>query len=72
MLIALFLWLQERLNTQQALLGLIEKWKKNLDDIGYGGAVLMDQFKASDLLNHDPLIAKLSANSFEHDALKLI
>ena len=28
-------------NTQQALLVLIEKWKKNLNDKGYGGAVMM-------------------------------
>ena len=28
-------------NTQQALLALIEKWKKNLDDKAYVGAVLM-------------------------------
>ena len=57
---------------QQALLLLIEKWKKNLDDKGYGGAVLMDLSKAFDTLNHDLLIAKLSAYGFEHDALKLI
>ena len=28
-------------NTQQALVSLIEKWKKILDDKGFGGAVLM-------------------------------
>ena len=59
-------------NTQQALLALIEKWKKNLDDKGYGGAVLMDLSKAFDTLNHGLLIAKLSAYGFEHDALKFI
>ena len=59
-------------NTQQALLALIEKWKKNLDDKGYGGAVLMDLSKAFDTLNHGLLIAKLSAYGFKHDALKFI
>ena len=57
---------------QQALLLLIEKWKKNLDDKGYGGAVIMDLYKAFDTLNHDLLIAKLSAYGFEHDALECI
>ena len=46
--------------------------KKNLDDKGYEGAVLMDLSEAFDTLNHDILIAKLSAYGFEHDALKLI
>ena len=59
-------------NTQQALLALIEKWKRNLDDKGYGGTVLMYLSKAFDTLNHGLLIAKLSAYGFEHDALKFI
>ena len=59
-------------NTQQALLALIEKWRNNLDDKGDGAAVWMDLCKAFDTLNHDLVIAKLSAYGFEHDALKLI
>ena len=59
-------------NTQQALLALIEKWKKNLDDNGYGGAVLVDLFKAFSTLKDDLLIAKLSVCGFKHDALKHI
>ena len=39
-------------NTQQALVSLIEKWKKILDDKGFGGAVLMDLSKTFDTLNH--------------------
>ena len=53
-------------NTQQALLALIEKWKKNLDDKGYGGAVLMDLSKAFDTLNHGLLITTLSAYFLMH------
>ena len=49
------------LNTQQALLSLIEKWKNILDKKGYGGAVLMDLSKAIDNLNHDLLMAKLNS-----------
>ena len=59
-------------NTQQALLAHIEKWKNNLHDDGYGDAVLMDLSKAYGTLNHDLLVAKRSAYSFKHDALKLI
>ena len=59
-------------DTQQALLALIEKWKKNLDDKCYGGPVLMNLSRAFDTLNHDLLIAKLSVHGFEHDVLKSI
>ena len=59
-------------NTQQALVSLIEKWKKILDDKGFGGAVLMDLSKAFDTLNHELLIAKLLAYGFKRDLLKLI
>ena len=46
--------------------------RNNLDDKGYGGAVLMDLSKACDTLNRDLFIAKLSACGFKHDALNLI
>ena len=59
-------------NTQYALLSLIEKWKKELDNKGYAGAVLMDLSKAFDTINHELLIAKLYAYGFSKDALKLI
>ena len=59
-------------NTQQALVSLIEKWKKILDDKGFGGAVLMGLSKAFDTLNHELLIAKLHPYGFNRDSLKLI
>ena len=46
-------------STQYALLSLIERWKKILDEKGFGGAVLMDLSKAFDTLNYEQLIAKL-------------
>ena len=51
-------------STQQALISLIEI----LDQKGYGGAVLMDLFKAFDNLNHDLLLSKLHAYSFDRDS----
>ena len=59
-------------NTQHALISLIERWRKSLDNKGYGGAVLMDLSKAFDTLNHDLLIAKLHAYGFDIKTLKLL
>ena len=59
-------------STQQALVSLIEKWKKILDNKGFGGAVMMYLSKAFDTLNHKLLIAKLHAYGFSRDSLKLI
>ena len=59
-------------NTHQALVSLMEKWKKILDNKGFGGAVLMDLSKAFDTLNHELLIAKRYAYGFNRDSLKLV
>ena len=59
-------------NCQHALISLIERWPKSLDNKGYGGAVLMDLSKAFDTLNHDLLIAKLRAYDFDIKTLKLL
>ena len=53
-------------------MSLIEKWKKELDNKGYVGPMLMDLSKAFDTINHELLIAKLYAYGFSKDALKLI
>ena len=50
----------------------IEKWKKVLDNKGYGGAILMDLSKAFDTINNDLLIAKLHVYGFSNESLKLI
>ena len=59
-------------NAQHALLSLLEKWRKSLDNGGYAGGVLMDISKAFDTLNHELLIAKLAAYGFSRPALQLI
>ena len=59
-------------NSQQALISLIESWRKHLDNKGFGGAVLMDLSKAFDTIKHDLLIAKLHAYGFEKKSLKLV
>ena len=59
-------------NSQHALISLIERWRKSLDNKGYEGAVLMDLSKAFDTLNHDLLIAKLHAYGFDIKTLKLL
>ena len=58
-------------NSQHALISLIERWRKSLDNKGFGGALLMDLFKAFDTLNNDLLIAKLHAYGSDVRTLKL-
>ena len=58
--------------TQSALVLLIERWKKQLDNNGYAGAILMDLSKAFDTINHDLLIAKLHAYGFSSEALQIV
>ena len=64
---------REGYRTQHALLRLIETCKKTLDNKGgVARALLMDLSKAFDCLNHELLIAKLSAYGFSTSALRLI
>ena len=63
---------REGFSTENALLSLIEKWEKVLDNKGYGGAIQMDLLIAFDTINYDLLIAKLHVYSFSKEPLKLI
>ena len=57
---------------QLTLLSLIKKLKKVLDHKGFGGAVLMDFSKTFDTINHNLLIVKFYAYSFDKSSLKLL
>ena len=59
-------------STQDAILGMIEKWKAALDKREYSGAIFMDLSKAFDTLNHDLLLAKLHTYGFDKKSLSLI
>ena len=59
-------------NAQYALIAMIEKWKKSLDEGGIFAAIMMDLSKAFDTINHELLIAKLHAYGFEKSALSIV
>ena len=59
-------------SSQQALMSLIENWKRVLDKKCFGGAVLIDLSKAFNTIKHDLLIAKLYAHGFSKESLKLL
>ena len=59
-------------SVQHAIISMTEKWRKILDNKGFAGAVLMDLSKAFDCMDHELLIAKLSAYGFDKNALKCI
>ena len=59
-------------STQHALIRIVEKWKKCIDDSGTIVAVLMDLSKAYDCIPHDLLIAKLHAYGVRIKSLKLL
>ena len=54
-------------STQYVLLSLKERWKKILNDRGFGEG--LDFSKAFDTLNYELLIAKLSAYVFNNKSL---
>ena len=57
---------------QHALIVMIERWKKSLEQGGYAGGILMDLSKAFDTINHKLLIAKLHAYGFGIESLEII
>ena len=63
---------REGYSTQHALLRLVERCKKCLDDKGVIGMVLTDLSKAYDCLPYDLLVAKLHAYGFGLSSLQMI
>ena len=59
-------------STEDALLQLLENWRKHLDKQEIVGAIACDLSKAFDTIPHDLIIAKLEAYGFGYKALKLI
>ena len=70
MFLSPFLAAQRQLcNTQHMLIKMIEKWRENLENNFFVGAVLTDLSKAFGCIPHDLLIAKLSAYGLSSDSL---
>ena len=63
---------RQNYSTEDALLQLLENWRKHLDKQEIVGAIACDLSKAFDTIPHDLIIAKLEAYGFEYNALKLI
>lgn len=58
--------------SQYALVAMVERLKKYLDEGGVTGAILMDLSKGFDTTNHELMIAKLEAYGFGKDALQIV
>ena len=63
---------RKRYHTQHALLRLIKKWRKCLDNSKIITAIQMDLSKAYDCISHDLLIAKLHAYGFGTKSLQFL
>ena len=59
-------------STNHLLIGLIENWKKALDEKFFVGAVFMDLSKAFDCIPHDLIISKLHTYRFSQKTVTFI
>ena len=59
-------------STQDALLRVIESWRKCLDASGIVNTILMELSKVDDCIRHDLLIAKLEAHELDRNSPKLM
>ena len=59
-------------STQTALIKLLQKWQKCLDNKRIVGTVLIDLSKAYDCIQHDLLLAKLEAYGFSKRAITFL
>ena len=56
---------------QNILFKISASWQKSLDKEGFVGSILIDLLKVYDCLPHDLLLAKVQADSFNKDSVKL-
>ena len=63
---------RKEFSTQFALISLIKKWRKYLDNKGCTGAVLMGLSKAFNTISHELLIAKLHTYGISKDSLRIL
>ena len=63
---------RKKYSTQHALIAVIEKARKILNNGETFGALLTDLSKAFDCMTHDLLVAKLHALNFDMNELNLI
>ena len=66
------MWIQKGFQYAVCFIVSYRTFEKTLDEKGFGGVVLMDLSKAFDTLNYKLLVAKLSADGFNNESLKLI
>ena len=59
-------------NAQHCFLATVEKWHKTLDGGSETGAILTDLSKTFDCIDHNLLIAKLSAYGFEKQSINFM